>query len=154
MSHYLTVVLADPEQSEEEIERQVDRLLLPHSNVDDPEKEGYKCDGWVIGGRFDGQIYGAPPEHHLSPDFFQRRYGFDVVKAGANIRAVSTIPESFLPNLHVIVDPTGKWTCCYDSEFKDAEIPNPRNGGQWETAVRSIFDQWKDQLAMVVDAHY
>jgi len=107
MSHHLAVVLVDPEQSEEEIEHQANSLLYPHSNVGDPEKEDFKCDGWVIGGRFDGQIYGARPEYGLSPKEFQKRYGFDVLKAESNIRAVSSIPESFLQNINVVVDRTG-----------------------------------------------
>lgn len=154
MSHYLTVVLTDPGQSEEEIEHQVDHLLLPHSNVGHPDKEDCKCDGWTIGGRFDGQIYGASPEHNLLPQDFQRRYGLDVVKSESNIRGVSEIPDSFLSNIDVVVDPTGKWTCCFDAEFKDADVLAPRDGHKWKIAVSTIFEKWKDKLAVVVDVHY
>lgn len=154
MSHYLTVVLTDSGLSEDDIDREVDRLLRPHSNLDDPEKDDFKCDGWIIGGRYDGQIFGAPPEYSLSPSEFQKRYGFDVVKAGSNVRPVAELSDSFHKEIAVVVDPTGKWTCCYDVEFKDSESLAPQNGHRWQMAVRTIFEKWNEKTAVVIDVHY
>ena len=34
-----------------------------------------KCDGFTVGGRYDGVIWSQERHYNLSPDAFQRRYG-------------------------------------------------------------------------------
>jgi hypothetical protein len=137
VSHFLTLVLIDPgdpnpaKKAEEIMRRYFDR---------DMETPDAKCDGFTIGGRYDGDIWGKEQHYNLTPDEFQARYGFDVVKAGENIRPVTMLRPGLSP--YAIITPDGRWQ---DEEGKTE--------GEWALCVGRLFDRHANQLAVAVDCH-
>lgn len=146
MSHELALVIVDASLSEAEIENRVSALVRPHSNIDDEDKYPYRCDGWTIGGRYDGQIYGASPEYNLSPEEFQKRYGLDVVQLGPNVRSVNEISESFIKEIDSLVLPDGNWQSRFDKDFQN-------NITLWEKFVADSLKEYSSKWGVVVDAH-
>lgn len=99
-----------------------------------------KCDGWRIGGSYDGAIFGAVQQHNLTPSEYQARYGFAVVKPENNIRPVAALPPDLLP--YAIVTPDGAWS---DRAGKDE--------ARWRREARALLDRHRDYLAVAVDCH-
>lgn len=141
MSHFLTLVLVGA--GEPDVARRVDELLGPYFHPDgygspDPNT---KCDGYVIGGRFDGQIYGAPPEYNLTPREFQKRYGLNVIRDADNIRPAREVPVTLTP--YAVVTPAGRW---HDREGT--------NDADWlQKVTRLLRAEHPDSLAVAVDCH-
>ena len=111
MSHFLTFVFVAREESD--VERGVSELMGPYSAPEGACPSGNtraKCDGYVIGGRYDGQLFGAEPEYGLTPAEFQGRYGLDVLKDENNVRPASEVPEGLVP--YAVVTPEGAWLDC------------------------------------------
>lgn len=139
MSHFLTFVLVEREEGDPE--RRADELLWPYFDDDRADRNSEpKCDGFTIGGRYDGQIYGAPPMYNLTPTEFQKRYGLDVVKPADNIRAAADVPEDLVP--YAIVTPQGEW---FDCERKDREV--------WKTEARELLERYREFLVVAIDCH-
>ncbi|HEX8354147.1 MAG TPA: hypothetical protein VF611_14665, partial [Pyrinomonadaceae bacterium] len=116
MSHFLTFVLVGP--GEADAVRRAHELLAPYFAADgagDAGDRSAKFDGCVVGGRFDGQLFGAEPMYNLTPAEFQRRYGMDVLRDEDNIRPASEVPDGLTP--YALVTPAGEWRDC---EGKDA----------------------------------
>ena len=84
MAHFLALVLVD--SAEPAPAEAGERLMRPHFDPDAPEA---KCDGFVIGGSFDGDLWGKQQHHNLTPVEFQARYG--VVRAEDNVRPVAEL---------------------------------------------------------------
>jgi hypothetical protein len=99
-----------------------------------------KCDGYVIGGRYDGQLFGARPEYDLTPAEFQKRYGLDVVKDEANVRPASEVPEGLIP--YAVVTPEGAWLDC-----------EKKGAAAWASEVGGLLRQHADGLVVAVDCH-
>jgi hypothetical protein len=135
MSHFLTFVFVAREESD--VERRVRELMGPYFAPDDPRA---KCDGYVIGGRYDGQLYGAEAEYDLTPDEFRRRYGLEVVKDEENVRGASEVPEGLVP--YAVVTPEGGWLDC---EKKGAR--------RWQEEVKGLLRRYADCLVVAVDCH-
>lgn len=155
MSHELVLIFLDPDTPERKIEDAVDKLMEPHSDVRDPNNPDAKCDGWIIGGRFDKMIFGVQPEYGLSPEEFQKRYGmrFEHVKVISNVRPVSEMPEDFFREVDVILSADGKWNSCYESRFKDSLSENPKEGYIWAEFFTKSVAENQGKLGVVVDAH-
>jgi|GEM_PF-5907103 len=155
MSHELLVVLLPSSVSNEDIEKAVNALVRPHSDLDDADRPDSRCDGWVIGGRFDGSVYGRPLEYGLSVEEFQARYGFDYekVEQGSNVRPVCQIEEAFWIETNAFLTPNGIWTSCFDPQFKDLAFENPTNGPKWKHFLSTMVASHQDSLAVVVDVH-
>jgi hypothetical protein len=139
MSHFLTIVIVDP--TEPDPGKKAEELMFRYFKVDDdnPSPEA-KCDGFVIGGRYDGAIWGKEQHYNLKPDEFQRRYGLDVVKSADNIRPLS----AFVPDLvsYAVITPDGQW---YDEAGKSSE--------EWVQKFRSILEQHSGKLGVAIDCH-
>lgn len=141
MSHFLTFVLVG--RGEADVGARVRELMRPYFAPDGvyaPGDARAKCDGYVIGGRYDGQLFGAEPEYDLTPAEFQKRYGLDVLKDEANIRPASEVPEGLVP--YAVVTPEGAWLDC---ERKGA--------AQWAAEVRGLLRRRADCLVVAVDCH-
>ena len=141
MSHFLTFVLVPP--GEREAARRARELLAPYFAPDGvyaPGDPASKFDGCVVGGRFDGQLYGAEPVYDLTPAEFQRRYGFDVLRDGDNVRAASEVPAALTP--YAVVKPEGGWLDC---EGKDA--------ARWCAEVRGLLRLHAACVVVAVDCH-
>lgn len=137
MSHFLTFVLVGPEETD--VEHKAYDLIDPYFEGSARRIEA-KYDGCVIGGRYDGQIFGAEAMYNLTPDEFQRRYGLDVVKARNNIRPASEVPEELVP--YAVVTPDGDW---FDCEGKDWE--------SWRDEAAELLRKYEDHFAVAVDCH-
>lgn len=141
MSHFLTFVFIGREESE--VERRMRELMGPYFAPDGIFSSGNrraKCDGYVIGGRYDGQLFGAEPEYDLTPAEFQARYGLDVLKDENNIRAASEVPEGLVP--YAVVTPEGAWLDC---ERKGTAV--------WAAEVKGLLRRYADCLVVAVDCH-
>lgn len=141
MSHFLTFVLVG--QGEADVAGRVRELMEPYFAPDGMYASGgapSKCDGYVIGGRFDGQLFGAEPEYNLTPAEFQERYGLDVLRDEENIRAASEVPEGLVP--YAVVTPEGVWLDC---EKKGVAV--------WAAEVKGLRWRYADCLVVAVDCH-
>lgn len=141
MSHFLTFVLVG--RGEADVARRVRELMGPYFAPDgiySSGKPGAKCDGYVIGGRYDGQLFGAEAEYDLTPAEFQRRYGLDVLKDEANVRPASEVPEGLVP--YALVTPEGAWLDC---ERKGATA--------WAAEVKGLLRRYADCMVAAVDCH-
>lgn len=141
MSHFLTFVLVAP--GEADAARRAHELLKPYFAPDGPhsdENASAKFDGFVIGGRFDGQLYDAEPVYSLTPAEFQRRYGLDVLEDADNIRAASEVPAGLTP--YAVVTPGGEWLDCGN-----------RDAAAWRAEVRRLLVRHSDCLVVAVDCH-
>jgi hypothetical protein len=99
-----------------------------------------KCDGFTVGGRYDGVIWGKEQHHNLRPAEYQRRYGLDVVRPEDNLRPVPELVPDLLP--YAVVSPDGQW---FDREDTSEEV--------WREAVRSLLARYADGMAVAVDCH-
>jgi hypothetical protein len=159
MSHFLTLVLVkraelDPARKSHELmmpyfEFDVDNDVNKDSEDDDDdvdEDDGdnlstkTKCDGFVIGGRYDGVIWGKEQHYNLSPTEFQKRYGFDVIRTEDNIRLISELVDDLVA--YAIITPDGKW---YDCEKKTKK--------EWLQEFRQMLKQHQDCIAVAIDCH-
>lgn len=141
MSHFLTFVLVGA--GEADAARRAHELLAPYFAPDgahDPGNPSAKFDGCVVGGRFDGQLYGAEPMYNLTPAEFQRRYGLDVLRDDDNIRAAPEVPDGLTP--YALVTPDGVWLDC---ENKDA--------ARWRDEVRELLRRHAGCVVVAVDCH-
>ena len=141
MSHFLTFVLVG--RGEAEVARRVRELMGPYFAPEGVYAEGgarAKCDGYVIGGRYDGQLFGAEPEYNLTPAEFQARYGLDVLKDEENVRAAPEVPEGLVP--YAVVTPEGAWLDC--------ERKRP---AAWAAEVGGLLRRYADCLVVAVDCH-
>lgn len=141
MSHFLTFVFVAREEAD--VERRVREALAPYfaaEGVYSSVNPRAKCDGYVIGGRYDGQLFGAEPEYDLTPTEFQERYGFDVLKDENNIRSASEVPQGLVP--YAVVTPEGAWLDC---ARKGAAV--------WAAEVKGLLRRYADCLVVAVDCH-
>lgn len=141
MSHFLTFVLVG--RGEADVVGRVHELMRPYFAPDGVYSSGdprAKCDGYVIGGRYDGQLFGAEPTYNLTPAEFQGRYGPDVLKDEENIRAASEVPAGLVP--YAFVTPEGSWLDC---ERKGAAV--------WSAEVEGLLRRHADCLVVAVDCH-
>lgn len=141
MSHFLTFVLVPSEETD--AARRAHELLAPYFAPDGvyaSDNSSGKFDGCVVGGRFDGQLYGAEPMYNLTPAEFQRRYGFDVLRDDDNVRAASEVPAALTP--YAVVTPEGRWLDC---EGKDA--------ARWKAEVRELLRLHAGCVVVAVDCH-
>lgn len=141
MSHFLTFVLVG--SGEADVAGQVRKLMGPYFAPDGVYTSGAaraKCDGYVIGGRYDRQLFGADPEYNLTPAEFQERYGLDVLRDENNIRPASEVPVGLVP--YAVVTPEGAWLDC---ERKGAAV--------WAAEVRGLLRRYADWMVVAVDCH-
>jgi hypothetical protein len=141
MSHFLTFVLVRP--GEADAARAARELLAPYfapEGPHDPGNPSAKFDGYVVGGRFDGQLYGSEPVYNLTPSEFQSRYGFDVLRDEDNMREASEVPAALTP--YAVVTPEGAWLDC---EGKTA--------ARWKAEVRELLRLHAGCVAVAVDCH-
>ncbi|MEU4223437.1 hypothetical protein AB0F17_04010 [Nonomuraea sp. NPDC026600] len=147
MSHFLALVLVDPADPNP-IDR-AQQLMTPFWARDPFDEEtgqespNVKCDGFTVGGRYDGVIWGQEPEYSLSPDAFQRRYGFDVVRPENNMRPASQVVLDPYTLPHAVVTPDGRWL---SSEGKPIRA--------WRDELVSLLDEHGDRLAVAIDCHF
>jgi hypothetical protein len=140
MAHFLTLVIVSPDQPDPA--GVAHSLMWPYfegSMYDDPGPNN-KCDGFVIGGQYDGEIWGKEQHYNLTPEEYNRRYGLDVVKPEDNIRPIREIVPDFVP--YAIVMPDGSWR---DREHRDYE--------EWKAEVADIFREYADWTAVAIDCH-
>ena len=141
MSHFLTFVFVAHEESD--VGQRVRELMGPYfaaEGVDAAGETRAKCDGYVIGGRYDGQLFGAEPEYNLTPAEFRGRYGLDILKDENNIRPASEVSEGLVP--YAVVTPEGAWLDC---ERKSAAV--------WAAEVKGLLRRYAGCLVVAVDCH-
>ncbi|HEX7318066.1 MAG TPA: hypothetical protein VF297_29445 [Pyrinomonadaceae bacterium] len=141
MSHFLTFVLVGG--GEADAAGRASELMRPYFAPDGVYSSGEpraKCDGYVVGGRYDGQLFGAVPEYNLTPTEFQKRYGLDVVRNGDNIRPASEVPEGLVP--YAVVTPEGAWLDC-----------EKKGAAAWAAEVRVLLRRYADCVVVAVDCH-
>ncbi|MBW4687174.1 MAG: hypothetical protein KME40_19215 [Komarekiella atlantica HA4396-MV6] len=139
MSHFLTLVIID--HTEPNLSKKAEELMMPYfeADEDNPSSQA-KCDGFVIGGRYDGIISGKEQHYNLNPEEFQRRYGLDVVQSEDNIRPISTLVPDLVS--YAIVTPDGKW---HDCQGKSSE--------EWLQEFRNLLYQHQEKMVAAIDCH-
>ena len=138
MAHFLTLVLLDPD--EPDYVASADARLRRYFSRDLGASEDAKCDGFVIGGRFDGDIWGKEQHHDLTPAQYQARYGLDKIKTEDNVRPVFDLRDALVP--FAVVMPDGAWR---DAEGKSDE--------DWEAEWRALRDAHRFHVAVAFDCH-
>ena len=139
MSHFLTFVFVSPD--EVNIEQRVNALVDPYFDHEDREptdEDQIKCDGFVIGGRYDREIFGVAPMHNLTPPEFEKRYGLDVIRIEDNVRPAPEVPRTLVPD--AIVTPAGEW-------FEGDDYDN------WPAKVEELLQTHNRYLVVAVDCH-
>lgn len=160
MAHFLTLVLVDPAdpQPAAHAERLMMRywsdVLVDEDEDEDDEAGGAgdagdgrgtgrvspKCDGFTVGGRYDGLIWGKEQHYNLTPAEFRRRYGLDVVRPEDNVRPVPQLVPDI--RAYAVITPDGAW-------HEQGEEPLQ----EWRVRLRSLLDRHRDQLAVAIDCH-
>lgn len=139
MSHFLTFVFVSP--SEANIEQRVNELVDPYFDNEEREQtadDQIKCDGFVIGGRYDQEIFGVESRHNLVPPEFEKRYGLDVIRIEDNVRPARDVPRKLIP--YAIVTSKGEWLECNDYE-------------DWPAKVEQLLQAHDGYLVVAVDCH-
>ena len=139
MSHFLTFVFVSPDETN--IEQRVNALVDPyfdHEGRKEAAEDQIKCDGFVIGGRYDQEIFGVEPIYNLAPPEFEKRYGLDVIKIEDNVRPAPEVPRKLVPD--AIVPPNGEWFECND--YQD-----------WPAKVAQLLKEYEQYLVVAVDCH-
>jgi len=140
MSHFLTFVIVSREEAD--VEQKAHELLYPYFDreIYASSKANVKCDGFIIGGCYDQEIFGVEPMYNLTPADFEQRYGMDVVRAADNIRPASEVPKELVP--YAVVTPEGEW---FDCEKKDKE--------SWRVEAEEFLQRYANYLVVPVDCH-
>lgn len=141
MSHFLTFVIVGTHVDDPA--RRAEELMMPFFHGGGAYNSGNpmtKCDGFVIGGRYDQELFGVEPMYNLTPAQFQERYGFDVVKDEDNIRLASEVPRQLIP--YAIVTPEGSWREC-ESKAQT----------EWKSEVREVLGRYSECYVVAVDCH-
>jgi sensor domain CHASE-containing protein len=139
MSHFLTFVIVS--RAEADVAQKAHDLLFPYfDRAIAANKPRAKCDAFIIGGRFDQEIYGVEPMYDLTPDEFEQRYGMDVVKAENNIRPAAEVPKGLVP--YAVVTPEGEW---FDCENRDKE--------RWRVEAEALLQRYANYLVVAMDCH-
>ena len=140
MSHFLAFVFVSPDETN--IEHRVNELVDPYFDHEEREvtnEDQIKCDGFVIGGRYDREIFGVEPMFNLTPPEFEKRYGLDVIRIEDNVRPATEVPRKLVP--YAIVTPLGEWFECNDYD-------------DWPGKVEELLEEHHQYLVVAVDCHY
>jgi hypothetical protein len=139
MSHFLTFVFVSPDETN--IEQRVNQLVDPyfaHEDREDIDEDQIKCDGFVIGGRYDQEILALDPRHNLTSPEFEKRYGLDVIRIEDNVRPAPDVSRKLVP--YAVVTPRGEWFECNDYE-------------DWPAKVSELMEEYNQYLVVAVDCH-
>jgi hypothetical protein len=144
VSHFLALVLVDPADKNPFDTAQESMKKFWSSDSEDENgnyiPDRYKCDGFVIGGRFDGVIQTKEQHYNLTPDEYQKRYGLDVVEPKDNIVPVGQLP-AHTPT-YAVVTPEGEW-------HERGRLPEP----DWQKTLQSLLSHYQSHLAVAIDCH-
>jgi hypothetical protein len=149
MSHFLTLVLlpADTPDPAERGEQVMERFWIadladrwdPDDDSDEgrilPGMENAKCDGFIIGGRYSGDILGREP-HYVVKDgreYIDPRAEDNICLAGK--AASDTAP-------YAVVTPDGCW-----HEW------TRETAGSWDAIARDLLARHSDCVAVAFDCH-
>ncbi len=138
MAHFLTVVLVDP--AEARPAQAAESLMRPYFAPDLADAPDAKCDGFVVGGRYDGDIWGKEQHYNLTPAEYQARYGLDVVRPEDNVRPVAELRPGLVP--FAAVTPEGRWR---DREGKGE--------AEWEAEWAALLRRYSGYFAVAIDCH-
>ena len=146
MSHFLLLVLVECDPTakhwratpDHDFRKRLRELMADYYCRELSDRPSCKCDGYVVGGWYDGVLYGKPAEHNLTPDQVRGRFGaaFEKVRFRENIRPVNELPESVQP--FAVVCPSGTWI-------------DMTSDGRSEIARALALNS--DRLAIAVDCH-
>ena len=144
MAHFLTLVLLPSDTADLAAEAKKRMAPYFHREVyvarETGENPNAKCDGFVIGGRFDGVIRGDAQHFSLTPTEFQARYGDDVVKHANNVAVVADIVGD--STIYAAVLPDGTWR---------GDDTHPK--GAWAKEWVRIKTEYGDHIAVAFDCH-
>ena len=104
------------------------------------DKPDAKCDGFVIGGRFDGEVWDKPQAYDLSPADYEARYGLDKIRSEDNVRPVDALRDELVP--FAVITPDGTWQ---DADGKSEQ--------DWEAEWRALRSDYRSHLAVAFDCH-
>jgi hypothetical protein len=144
MSHFMTLVLVD--EAEPDPVARAEGLMAAYWGSEFFDEETgcrlahVKCDGFVVGGQYDGVIWGKEQHYNLKPGDYQRRYGLDVVRPEDNARPVSRLVPDLLP--YAVITPDGEW-------FERDRLSEQA----WRDEVRSLLDRNATRMAVAIDCH-
>ncbi|MGI9404814.1 MAG: hypothetical protein ACR2O4_00460 [Hyphomicrobiaceae bacterium] len=138
MAHFLTVVIVGANvPAPVELAENFMRAYFSPDLALSPDA---KCDGYTIGGRYDGMLFGKEQNYNLTPSEFESRYGFDAVRQEDNAWPVAGVISDILP--FAVIAPDGAW---FDRDNKPDE--------QWRKESLAILEEYPDHLAVAFDCH-
>jgi hypothetical protein len=145
VTHWLTLVLVpgdEPDPAARATELMKHYWIVDLADRYDGVKPWAKCDGFVIGGQYDGVIWGKAQHYNLKPHEYQARYGFDVVKDEDNIRPVSALAPVEVMGVGAIITPDGAW----QEWTRD-------NDATWDDITREVLAEHATCIAVAFDCH-
>jgi len=95
VAHFLTVVLVDPAQSKPG--EGAGSLMRAKFAPDLADVSDAKCNGFLVGGQGNGDIWGKEQHYSLTPAEYQARYGLGAVRPEDNIRPVAELRPGLVP---------------------------------------------------------
>jgi hypothetical protein len=139
MSHFLTLVIVNSTEANPGAKAKalMKPYCDPYYNMTPLQR---KCEYFVIGGQYDGIIWGKEQHYNLSPQEFQRRYGLDVVQVEDNICPISAIVPELIP--YAIITPDGAWHDCAAQSHEE-----------WIQEYHNILHQHQEKLVVAIDCH-
>ncbi|RAY15043.1 hypothetical protein DPM19_09875 [Actinomadura craniellae] len=144
MAHFLALVLVDRSVQDPiaRAEQVMENFWAPDFFDEETgeRRPNVRCDGFVVGGRYDGVIWGKEQHYDLTPDQYRRRYGLDVVRPEDNLRPVSELVPGVIP--YAIVTPDGQWSDC-------AGKPDQA----WSDEVGSLLAEHRHRMVVAIDCH-
>ncbi|MFI0354352.1 hypothetical protein [Actinomadura sp. 9N407] len=144
VAHFLALVLVDRHDPDPVVraEQMMEPFWAPDLFDDETGERhpNWQCDGFVVGGRYDGIIWGKEQHYNLAPDQYQARYGMDVVRPDDNVRPVAELVPDLVA--YAVITPDGRW---FDRAGKSSQA--------WSDEFTALLAEHKDRVAVAIDCH-
>lgn len=150
MSHFLCLVILPEGVTQESAQDAADRLLLPY---DENISAQGRFDWCVVGGRWDGWIFGPEQEKKSRDGKGGFNFGNQHHTVSNNCRPVSEIPLNdsyYVP--FALLKPDGVW----DEQGRMGWfciVKNEKSEDKWEKHVHAELRKYPEHLAIAIDCH-
>jgi hypothetical protein len=150
MSHFFVCVIVPPET--EHIEDKVAELLAPYDENGEWSRNGSRWDWWVIGGRWDGELFTEQELPRMDDGQGGFNFGEEFHQLKRNSRPVSQLNEDF--SCRAIITPDGAW---HEQSrmgwFGISSDDSDEQQAKWLGEMRRLLAEHNACVAVGVDCH-